>query len=124
MMRRRLQSERRLTLRSIVVAAAHMLLLLMSHHPMEAQAQTRVYSIKPVPGDFYTHSGASYRFYLFWHQPGWYYGHLQYNGIVGINTLYPRAGNGSCYLRRQIVWANRISSSDTTWWRRKGIGDA
>jgi len=96
-MRQRQLLGQRLTLRSIVVAAAPMLLLTMSLYQMEAQSETRVYSIKPIPGDSYTHSGASYRFYIFWHQPGWYYGHLQYNGIVGIHTLYPRSGNGSCY---------------------------
>jgi hypothetical protein len=94
---RRQQLGQRLNLRSIVVAAVPMLLLTMSLHQTQAQSETRVYSIRPIPGDSYTHSGASYRFYIFWHQPGWYYGHLQYNGIVGINTLYPRSGNGSCY---------------------------
>lgn len=62
-----------------------------------AQVTTRIFSIKPLPGDWYTHAGSQYAFFVFWHQWGWYYGHLQNGGIVGINTTYPHSGNGSVY---------------------------
>ncbi|MCX7925225.1 MAG: hypothetical protein N2554_05380 [Fimbriimonadales bacterium] len=62
-----------------------------------AQPETRVYSVFAPPGDWFTHSGANYAFFPFFHQWNWYYGHVQRDGVVGIRTDYPRSGNGSVY---------------------------
>ncbi len=61
------------------------------------QREVIVCSINPLPGDWFTHSGSRYAFRAFFQPPGWYYGHVQNNGIVGINTTFPRSGNGSVY---------------------------
>lgn len=66
-------------------------------HSGLCQPITKVYSIKPNQGDFYTNPNNNYAFFPFWHYWGFYYGHIQNNGVVGINTLYPRSGNGSVY---------------------------
>jgi hypothetical protein len=64
---------------------------------LHAQTETRVYSLFAAPGDWFTHSGANYAFFPFFHQWNWYYGHVQHDGVVGIRTDYPRSGNGSVY---------------------------
>jgi hypothetical protein len=64
---------------------------------LHAQIETRVYSLFAAPGDWFTHSGANYAFFPFFHQWNWYYGHVQRDGVVGIRTDYTRSGNGSVY---------------------------
>lgn len=77
----------------IRVAAVWMVLTL----TLPAQTETRVYSLFAAPGDWFTHSGANYAFFPFFHQWNWYYGHVQRDSVVGIRTDYPRSGNGSVY---------------------------
>ena len=38
---------------------------------LHAQIETRVYSLFAAPGDWFTHSGASYAFFPFFHQWNW-----------------------------------------------------
>jgi len=92
-----------------------------------AQTQTRIFSIQPEPGDLFTHAGSNYLFKPFFQPLGWYYGHVQYHGIVGINARYPRSGNGSVYFetptglgKSDIEYRHDIVGSPPYWGR---LGD-
>jgi hypothetical protein len=90
---------------------------------LHAQIETRVYSLFAAPGDWFTHSGANYAFFPFFHQWNWYYGHVQHDGVVGIRTDYPRSGNGSVYFYTPTTLAKsdiefRFLDGQSYWGRR------
>lgn len=62
-----------------------------------AASAAPVYSNSPIPGDAFTNPGPTNM-----GQPvgasGWYYNNVRNGGTVGINTDFPRAGNGSVAL--------------------------